>query len=165
MRAHSRKKKGARQQREPAVGGLYFSRLFLSRILKQRERERKRELRPCLGCGKGGTCTCNRQGTLRSASSSLHLLICICDAVDCETDTYSQRRRGTWRLCSARLGSALLCSIQCGGSVTEARSSKLSLRRRWADARWRLLEALLLCRADNVYSQSQHRLNFIVAFA
>lgn len=157
MRAHSRKKKGARQQREPAVGGLYFSRLFLSRI--QNERERELRLR------EGGTCTCNRQGTLRSASSSLHLLICICDAVDCETDTYSQRRRGTWRRGTWRLCSARLCSIQCGGSVTAARSSKLSLRRRWADARWRLLEALLLCRADNVYSQSQHRLNFIVAFA
>lgn len=36
---------------EPAVGGLYFSRLFLSRI--QNERERERELRLCLGCGKG----------------------------------------------------------------------------------------------------------------
>lgn len=161
MRAHSRKKKGARQQREAAVGGLYFSRLFLSRILNERERE----LRLCLGCGAGGTCTCNRQGTLRSASSSLHLLICICDAVDCETDTYSQRRRGTERRGSVQLGSTWLCWIQCGGSVTAARSSKLSLRRRWADARWRLLEALLLCRADNVYSQSRHRLNFIVAFA
>lgn len=111
MRAHSRKKKGARQRHSKATRGgcgwgLYFSRLFLSRILRERELRRGGWAWDGDGAWAKGTCTCNRQATLRSASSSLHLLICICDAVDCETDTYSQRRRGATRQGEARLGSA-----------------------------------------------------------